>query len=383
MSRRSTAFFLLSLVTGLITGLMASDSFAAVSPDAFLAKRVQSVMTQLKSRPLRPVESGNVTAVIASPDKSSFLSAVYGKKLVEASWATEMLSDKRVLAEIFTRELGADAFRYYPKTVGLREFLAKHGMLNAKGEIATDGEAVEAALHEEFPAGFVVRPAVGVAPRETGKGLFKTTDEFVVELLKKVSSVYNPVHFSKPVTSHILGRISSGEAVVLQEDIVGVADARKALKNRYFGEVRIHTYENRVVEDAVPSRWVQRDLLSQDEIAIAEAFVTDLLKRLPPALLTRQAWGVDVAVLDNGDMRVIDVVTNRGEKIQWSSYLDQPRVIAAYAKHFEKHAGVHFEGFSGTLIRNGFANYFNFWGKRIEKARPGFGKVLAYLPPLP
>ena len=35
------------------------------------------------------------------------------------------------------------------------------------------------------------------------------------------------------------------------------------------------------------------------------------------------------------------------------------------------------------LIRDGFANYFTFWGKRIEKARPGFGKVLAYLPPVP
>ncbi|MES2965401.1 MAG: hypothetical protein V4760_16080 [Bdellovibrionota bacterium] len=340
-------------------------------------------MTQLKSRPLRPVQSQQVTTIEARPDKTSFISAVYSKKLVEASWATEMLSDKRVVAEIFARELGDDANKYYPRTLGLREFLAKHGLIDAKGEIKVAGDAIEEALHQEFPAGFVARPAVGVAPRETGKGLFKDTDLFVIELLKKNSSLYNPAHFKKPVTSHILGRVSSGEAVVLQEDIVGAADARKALKNRFFSEVRIHTFENRVVEDAVPSRWVQTDLLTQDEVAIAEAFVTDLLKRLPPALLTRQAWGVDVAVLDNGDMRVIDVLTNRGEKIQWSSYLDQPRVIAAYAKHFEKHAGVHFIGFTGSLIRNGFANYFTFWGKRIEKARPGVSKVLAYFPPVP
>lgn len=379
MSRRSTGFFLLSLVL-LFSPLAWS---APVPPEAFLAKRVQTVMTQLKSRPLRPVQSEQVVAIEARPDRASFVSAVYGKKLVEASWATEMLSDKRVFAEILARELGEEAAKFYPKTLGLREFLAKHRLIDARGEIVADGERIEDALHEEFPAGFNARPAVGVAPRETGKGLFKTTDEFVVELLKPKSSLYNPAHLRKPVTSHILGRVSSGEAVVLQEDIVGVADARKPLKHRFFSEVRLHTYEGRVVEDSVPSRWVQTDLVTKDEVAIAEAFVTDLLKRLPPSLLTRQAWGVDVAVLDNGDMRIIDVVTNRGEKIQWSSYLDQPRVIAAYARHFEKHAGVRFEGLSGSLIRGGFANYFSFWGKRIEKARPGVGKVLAYLPPIP
>ena len=384
MSRRSTGFFLgCSLLCSSLVALMSQTSFAATSPDAFLSKRVQSVMAQLKSRPLRPVQTETVTEIDAKPDKNSFLGAVYSKKLVEASWATEMLSDKRVLSEILARELGADAVRYYPKTVGLREFLAAHKLINDKGAIVADGDAIEQALHDEFPTGFVVRPAVGVAPRETGHGLFKDGDEFVVELLKPNSSVYNPAHFLKPVTSHILGRVSSGEAVVIQEDVIGTADVRKPLKNRYFSEVRIHTYENRVVEDAVPTRWVQTDLLKQDDVKIAEAFVTDLLKRLPPALLSRQAWGVDVAVLDNGDMRVIDVVTNRGEKIQWSSYLDQPRVIAAYAKHFEKYASVHFDGFSGTLIRDGFANYFTFWGKRIEKARPGFGKVLAFLPPIP
>lgn len=380
MSIRSTGFFLAFLLN---FSHLAQAARAPLAPDAFLAKRVQTVMTQLKSRPLRPVQTEQVAPVEARPDKASFIAAVYANKLVEASWATEMLSDKRVVAEIFTRELGEDANKYYPKTVGLREFLARHHLIDAKGGITADGETVEAALHEEFPGGFSVRPAVGVAPRETGKGLFKDTDEFVVELMKPNSSVYNPAHFLKPVTSHILGRVSSGEAVVLQEDVVGTADARKQLKRKFFGEVRIHTYENRVVEGAVPTRWVQTDLLTQDEVKIAEAFVTDLLKRLPPALLTKQAWGVDVAVLDNGDMRVIDVVTNRGDKIQWSSYLDQPRVIAAYAKHFEKYAGVHFEGVSGMLIRNGFANYFTFWGKRIEKTRPGFGKVLAYLPPIP
>jgi hypothetical protein len=92
---------------------------------------------------------------------------------------------------------------------------------------------------------------------------------------------------------------------------------------------------------------------------------------------------VDVAVLDNGEMRITDVVTNRGKPIQWSSYLEQPRVIGAYARHFETYYGLRFQGISGSLIRHNFANYFPYWEKRIEKAKPGLTKMLAYLPPIP
>jgi len=80
---------------------------------------------------------------------------------------------------------------------------------------------------------------------------------------------------------------------------------------------------------------------------------------------------------------VIDVVTNRGKPIAWSSYLEQPRVIAAYTHHFEEFYGLHYGGLSGALIRHGFANYLPFWEKRIENAKPGLGKMTAYLPPLP
>ena len=355
-----------------------------VSKDDLLNYRVQRVLTELKSRPVRSLNSGQISEIAISPDKASFLSAVYSSRLVEASVATEMMSDKRVLAEILNRELQPEvAERFYPKTLGLREFLVKHSLLDGQGEVLRNGDAIEEALHAEFPSGFVARVAVGVAPRETGHGLYKDADQFILELLKPTSALYSAKQFRQAVKSHILGRVSSGEAVVLQDDVVGVAQAHKALKSPFFHEVRIHTYENRVVAGAVPERWVQHELSTSDEIARAEAFVAEFLKLLPVPLMTRQAWGVDVAVMDNGEMRIIDVLTNRGERIQWSSYLEQPRVISAYAKHFEQYAGVHFSGFAGVLLRSGFANYFAFWGKRIEKARPGLNKVLAYLPPFP
>ncbi len=355
-------------------------------PETLIAQRAQKVLAQLKSRPLRALEdSSRVAPIETSATKSGFLSAIYDRKLVEASWATEMLSDKRIFSEVMIRELGAEKAQvYYPKTVGLREFLVQHGFLNPAGDIKKDeAEAIEAALYQDFPSGFVARAAVGVAPQETTKGLFPDTDTFMVELLKPKTPLYQPSHSQSAVSAHLLGgEIASGEAVVLQENLMTEADSKKPLKRKFFQEVRVHTYEGRIVQDAVPARWVQKELLDSKQIEKAEAFVQEFLKQLPTSLVARQAWGIDVAVFDNGEMKINDIVTNRGTRSAWSSYLEQPRIIEAYVRHFESLAGVRFSGLSGWLLRNGFANYFPFWQKRIEKAR-GFDKVLAYLPPWP
>lgn len=360
-----------------------ASAAAALAPAQFVDKRVQKVLTDLKSQPLRAPGLMNLTEVSTAASKGAFLSSLYEKNAIETSWATEMLADKLIFARVLEKELGSRALIYYPKTMGLREFLVKHRLVKADGALTPDGDRIESALHEEFPAGFVVRPAVGVAPQETGRGMFQDGDQFIVELLKPNSPLYEPEHLKQPVISHILGTVASGEAIVIQENIVGSADARKPLKSRFYQEVRVHSYESRVVEGSVPERWVQTSTLNDEQAKQAEAFVADFLKSLPLNLVNKQAWGIDVGVLDNGEMRVVDVVTNRGKKIAWSSYLDQPRVLGAYARHFETYYGLRFSGMSGSLLRNNFGNYFPFWNKRIEKARPGLGKVMAYLPPVP
>jgi hypothetical protein len=354
------------------------------SPGALIQSRTQRALTILMSRPIRPApRDGHQIEIESDADKTQWIKAVYEKNLVDSSWATEMLADKRLMAEVIERELGEDARMFFPKTMGLRELLVKHKLVNMKGEIVADEERFDQVLHDEFDAGFVVKPAVGIAPYETAKGLFAGQNEFVAELLSPKSSLYQPAHFRKPVKSHILGTVASGEAVVIQESVVGTADSHKALKNRQYENVVIHTYEGKVVEDSVPARWVRSSRLKKEEISRAEAFVAAFLNRIPVTLLNRQAWGVDVAVMDNGEMRILDIQTNRGKNWAWSSYLDQPRVIGAYTRHFEAGYGVRFKGWSGTLLRHDFANYFPYWERRIEKARPGWHKLKAYLPPLP
>ena len=372
-------------MAGVKAGFKTETKARQLRPSKDIENRVATLYSELMSRPPRTSPaSGAKIEVAIEGGKNGWLAAVYGRNLVDASEQTRMLADKLIMVKVLEQGLGQEeAKKYLPKTLGLKEFLDKHRLVSKRGKIKATGEQIEKALFKEFPAGFVIRPAVGVAPNETTKGLFANTDTFVAELVEGKFEGYKREHFWNPVRSSILDTVASGEAVVLQDDIILRADARKALHARAFREVRVHTYESKVVQDAVPARWVQKAKVYEGEVKQAENFVAEFLKQLPPRLLTRQAWGVDVAVFDNGEMVINDIITNRGKRIQWSSYLEQPRVLGAYARHLEENAGVRFEGLQGTIVRNNFGNYFSYWDARIEKSPPGLRKLLSYLPPLP
>lgn len=363
------------------------------APRQFVEERVTRILRDLKGRAPRAqsTEAINVSAPIWT-SKAQWLQAVYSKQLVDASISTGMLSDKLLFFETAKREIGeAQTAKYLVQTVGLRDFLLSEGLLAADGRLTTDGDKIESTLFKKFQSGFVARPAVGVAPRETGRGLFKTTDDFVAELLKNDSFLYRPEHSKKPVRSTVLDQIASGEAIVLQEDLIAVAEnavatsqAKGTARAKFtWREVRVHTYEGRVVADALPNFWVREGQATKTETADAQKFVSEFLTLLPPTLLSRQAWSFDVLILGPGEMRIVDLVTNRGRKTAWSGYLDQPRVIGAYTRHFDRYAGLHFTGLGGMFLRKNAGNYFAYWGLRIQKSRPGVEKVLAYIPPWP
>lgn len=365
----------------------------AAVPRQFVEERVTRILRDLKGRAPRPQSADAIN--VSSPvwtSKSQWLQAVYSKQLVDASISTGMLSDKLLFFETAKREVGeAQTSKYLVQTVGLRDFLMSEGLLLADGRLTNDGDKIESTLFKKFQSGFVARPAVGVAPRETGRGLFRTTDDFVAELLKNDSFLYRPEHSKKPVRSTVLDQIASGEAIVLQEDLIAVAEnavassqAKGTNRAKFtWREVRVHTYEGRVVADAIPNFWVREGQATKTENADAQKFVSDFLALLPPTLLSRQAWSFDVLILGPGEMRIVDLVTNRGRKTAWSGYLDQPRVIGAYTRHFDRYAGLHFNGLGGMLLRKNAGNYFAYWGLRIQKSRPGVEKVLAYIPPWP
>lgn len=368
-------------------------------PSEFVDERVTKVLRELKGRPPR-LRSAQQAVAIKTPiwsTKSQWLNSIYARGLVDNSKATGFLSDKLLFYEIAKRELGSNADRYLVKTVGLRDFLVREGLVDSAGRLVADGDLIESKLYQAFPTGFVARPAVGVAPRETGSGLFRDSDGFVAELVQADTFLYRPDHRKRPVRSTVLDEIASGEAVVLQEDILAKRavelGSRASDTKRSWREVRVHTYEGRVVADAKPNFWVRDDKLSDEEIFRAQKFVAEFLRQLSPQLLIRQAWSIDVLLLDDTvqavpgskvvEMKIADIITNRGRRGGWSGYLDQPRVIGAYTRHFEAHAGVKFVGIGGQVLRRNAGNYFSYWGLRIDRSRPGLDKVLAWIPPWP
>ncbi len=355
-----------------------------LTPQEFVDQRVQKVLADLGARPLRGATVLTRADVDTSSNRQQFISSLYNRGLVDASWSSEMMADKLIMARLLDRELGARAKIYYPKTVGLREFLVRKNLLDKDGSVIRNGDQIEAALHDEFPMGYVVRPAVGVAPQETLRGIYPDMDQFIVTLLKPGSPLYNPQHLRQPVVSHILNDVASGEAVVIQESIIGSADAHRPLKQRSLRDIRVHTFEGRVVANSVPDRWAKGGpKISEADARLAQDFVADFLKSLPMSMVNRQAWAVDVGLADNGEMRVMDIVTNCGNPTTWSGSLDQPKILGAYARHFESYYGLRFAGMSGTLLRHNFGNYVSYWSKRIDHAKPGMDRMLAYLPPMP
>lgn len=358
------------------------------TPETVVNEKVAKILQDLKGRPPRQaVYTTTAVSLPLFPDRQEWLQAVYANKLVDASWATSQLSDKKLFYEVVRRELGDRATEFLPKTKGLREFLVSASLVDSEGRLRADGDVIEAALFREFPAGFVARPAVGVAPSETGRGLFAETDLFVQELLKPQNALYRPEHRKLPVRSTVLDDIASGEAIVLQEDVISAANSRAPLKikdrSHAWRELRIHTYEGQVLRDATPTTWVSGVRFTPSEIESAQSFVQKFLSLLPTSLLTRQAWSFDVLVLDNGERRIVDLVTNRGKRVGWSTYLDQPRVLGAYTRRFEEIAGVHFAGLGGAMLRHNWGHYFGFWSLRIDRSRPGLDRVMAWIPPWP
>jgi hypothetical protein len=77
-------------------------------------------------------------------------------------------------------------------------------------------------------------------------------------------------------------------------------------------EFRAHTFWHRVVPEATFSRW---DALWNDELFIEiEHTVQRFLDLFPPEVLRGHGWGLDVIRAAPGQIKIIDLNTNRGER---------------------------------------------------------------------
>lgn len=327
----------------------------AYEPIRFLDQKIETLKAEILRR--KSLRTGSLE--IDSPStRNGWLEQLYKNKLVESGELTRNLTDKLVMGLLIDALAGDKGEHFYPKTMGLKYFLAKNGLLDSKKNLIRDRAKIESALKKEFPLGAIVKPAAGINSAGKAKGFYFKLEKFYDDLLKPGSDLYSAQQYSEPYKPELIrGHVASGEWLILQENVVTAAGSKRVLVTKEFKEARVHTFEDKVVKGATYKRWAEMDPLEPEMAARVEAFVQDFIDSMPKPFWYRNAFSMDVAIMDNGVMRIIDINTNRGEPEHWSGYLPQPRVLKWYVRHMEANNDVHFAGLGGTLLRNGLGNY--------------------------
>lgn len=313
--------------------LLESKSFLELSIDQWRNK---------KNHQYEPKDLSQVpTYKVSEPSRNALLKEIiYGKDLVEASDFTRLMSDKLFQVD-FLKAVSPKTFNYFPKTLSFRQFLKEEKLVDASGEIikSLDFEKqLEQSLRRQFPQGFVVKPAAGY--NTDGRGFYINdlaglTKDLVADKSKFIGRDMNFLFKSEE-----LG-ISSGEGFIVQELLIPVGGGKPP-------EYRVHTFENRVVEKATESRWLNPQ---ERNFTAIESYVQNFLSLIPKEVLAKQAWGLDVVELSPGNFRIIEINTNRGQKIQWSGYLISSIQLGSLVRHLEKYGYFKLEGPGAQVFR--------------------------------
>lgn len=361
------AFFAAIIVTALPAQLVHAEinrpETGNYHPVHYFNAQMQKVYAMAEKR--QDINFKEPLKLAPQANRNAWLKAVYDAGVVEASEFTRLLTDKLVMSKVLEKYMGKEGFFYHPKSMGVKYFLAKHDLVDDQGNLTASQAEVLAALAAEFPHGSIVKRAVGM--NSAGKKHFYfRMEDFVSDLFDPEAGIYASAMFHAPYRPEMIGgRPASGELLMIQENVVQAAGIKKPLKTKEFVEVRLHTYEDRVVKDITFNRWKEHDSFVKEEVRDkAEIFVGNMLSALGKKITAQQAWSIDVAALDNGVMRLIEVNVNRGQIKQWSGMTSRPAVLGAYTRHLEKYHNIRFAGLAGWLFRNNLANYRAFIKKR-------------------
>lgn len=300
-----------------------------VSNREYLQQQVDKFVVEKKD--LQPVDGIRSFKVTEATRNELLNDILYKHKLVEASEFSRMMSDKLFQVEFLIKENPAVA-PYFPKTLAFSEFLATQKVLKNSNK----PKQLKIALQKNFPHGFVVKPTAGY---NTGGRGFYIND--IAGLTQDLLA--NPAKFTgngRPFVSPELN-IASGEPFLIQELLTPAGGGRPP-------EYRVHTFEGRVVKEATESRWLNPE---EKNFKAIEDYVQGFLDKVPPAVLQKQAWGLDVVEVAPGNFRIIEINTNRGNEIQWSGYLISSIQLGALARHLEKYQYLTLEGPAAETFR--------------------------------
>lgn len=298
------------------------------------------------------------------PTRNAWLKSIYEQDLVRADEFSCMLADKLFFARMLKQNLGERSLRYYPKTRGLFEL---------------SGGSVPAApdfrqrLAQEFPGGFIVKPAAEVNSAGETLGFYFDPESFFADIKKLKSEpfalnerlrVLHSAFTNNQWVSPDLGRLASGERLIVQSDVGAELIGEVSGRSRRFDEVRTHTFEEACIDGGDYHRWSVSPVQVREKFRWAQEFTRRFLAELPREVIQGQAWSLDLMVAGPNAIRIIDVNTNRGKKGHWSGFLVRPDLLGAYTRHLERTKGVKFAGWNGLLLRRGWASYHKYLKKK-------------------
>ena len=347
---RSFSYF---LALPLLFVLHTSNSWAQPPQTSteFIATQVQDVVKQIETRSMDEKKLRTPYELHLRATRNALTEWLYSQDFVEYSDITLMFSDKLMMGKILYHYLKADAPKYHPPVMGLKEFLETAKMLDEKGVIKATQEELKGALKVYFPEGFILKPPVSWAT--DGKGFYAKEAEVIGLLAQNDPKLYDSKEYGVPFLSPLASKITSGERWM----IMGKIKNTSISQNKNYGlssEFRIHTFQDSVI----PGATLHRYGLDNDDTYFAEMndFAQRFLSALPKHLTNRQAWSLDVFRQSDGQPILIEVNTNRGQKTNWSDFLRTPSVIAGYVNFFEQQYGWKFISVEGRLLRNGLGN---------------------------
>ncbi len=358
--------FISSLLCWPITSLATQPSKpkASYHPIKFVEEKLSKRIQQLEKRQMAKFKSS--IKISSEITRNDWLKNIYKVGLIEASELQRDLGDKlfmyKMLKEILTQE---KAEIFHPKTMGIKELFIKNNLIDKNHQLIKDIAKIKAAIKKEFPKGWIVKPASNI--NSQGLFYFKNSKFFKDLLDPKVGSqIYSSKQFTTPFFSKALNSVGTGEAYIFQENVILAAGYQKIRQAKEFIEIRVHTLEDKVIQGGAYSRWKEIDeKVNPKDIKRASDFVQQFLNSLPKKFLAKMAFGIDVAVLDNGALRLIEINTNRGRyNKQWSGYIARPKILGAYTRHIEKHYPIRISGLSGFIFRNNLGSLHKYFKKR-------------------
>ena len=333
-----------------LLNLMLTMAFAETQTQ-FIENQLQTTIQKIESRQFDEAQLRTPYRLNLEATRTALTDWLYDQKFVEYSDLTLMYSDKLIMGKLLYHYLKADAPKYTPLVIGLKEFLEKEQLLDNNGIIVATEEELKTSFKKYFPEGFVMKPPVSWAT--DGKGFYTKENEVAALLAANDPKLYDAQRDKTPFHPPTSDKISSGERWMLMGKIknTGLLDGSKKKINREF---RVHTFHQHVIPAATHHRYGLDD--SDEHFELLNQFASNLLKALPRKMVEQQAWSLDIFLQADNQPILIEVNSNRGRKANWSDFTRDPYVLAGYVNFFETQYAWSFQGIEGQLLRLGIGN---------------------------